>query len=197
MLPSLSQILVFIEHYKYIVIFPVMIVEGPIITIISGFLVSLGFLNVYIVFPLLLVGDLIGDSLYYAIGKYGRHILWLKKIGHFLGYNAQSKKYIEGHFEKHTIKTLLIAKLSHGLGAVVQVTAGIAKVNFLKYLWVEVVGTIPKTLFLLIIGYYLGSYYLKINGYLHLIAFTLSAIAIFVFLYLIINKYIKNSLQKD
>lgn len=41
MLFPLQEVLQWIFSYKYLVFFPVMVVEGPIITVIAGFLVSL------------------------------------------------------------------------------------------------------------------------------------------------------------
>ncbi len=187
----LPQILNFLEHYKYIVIFPVMIVEGPIITVITGFLVYLKVLNIFILFPLLIVGDLIGDSAYYAIGRYGRRVSWMRKLGYTFGYNAESKQFIEKHFEKHTAKTLLLAKVSHGLGAMVQITAGMAHVNFWKYIWIEALGTVPKTLILLIVGYYLGSSYVTINSYFQSIATVVTILVCLILLYLVLGKYVK------
>jgi membrane protein DedA with SNARE-associated domain len=74
MLIPLPDILIILEKYKYWLIFPIVIIEGPIIVVISGFLVYLGFLNAYITYIILVIGDSIGDSMYYAIGRYGGNI---------------------------------------------------------------------------------------------------------------------------
>jgi membrane protein DedA with SNARE-associated domain len=42
---SLIQVIGWLVHYKYVVLFPIMVVEGPIITVLAGFLASLGSLN--------------------------------------------------------------------------------------------------------------------------------------------------------
>ena len=52
-----------LSYYKYWLIFPIMVLEGPIITVISGFLVSLGTLNAFVAYPLLFFGDLLGAAL--------------------------------------------------------------------------------------------------------------------------------------
>ncbi len=196
MIINISNILAALEHYKYILIFPIMIVEGPIITIVCGFLVYLGFLNALLVFPLLVLGDLIGDSFYYAVGRYSTKFAWTMKLMAFFGYNESQEKFLINHFEKHTLKTLLIAKISHGLGIPVQITAGIARVRFYTYLLIELLGTVPKTFLLLILGYYLGSSYQKINSYLHIYAFAVVAIFVLALLYTLFNKYLKQNYFK-
>ena len=189
---TLANILIILEQYKYLVIFPIMIIEGPIISVISGFMIYLGFLNAFIIYPLLVFGDLIGDSTYYAIGKYCKEFNWVKKLELSLGYDEKSEKFLKNHFENHTIKTLIIAKMSHGFGIPVQITAGMVKVKFFKYISAEIVGTMPKTLILLVIGFYLGDSYKMIDGYFDFIAFVVISILVLTFLYLILNKYIKS-----
>lgn len=189
MLIPLSDILIILEKYKYWLIFPVAIIEGPIIIVISGFLVYLGFLNTYITYIILVVGDSIGDSMYYAIGRYGGNITWIKKIGYFLGYSQKIKVSLINHFDRHTTKTLLLAKFSHGLGSAVQVTAGLAKINFSKYLSIEVLGTLVKTLILFVLGFYIGESYEQINNYLQMIAITVIGVVIFIISYFTLNNY--------
>ncbi len=192
----LEDIFIILEKYKYLAIFPITIFEGPIVIILSGFLAYLGFLNIYIIIPLLVVGDLIGDSLYYTIGRYGSRFAWVKKVGNFLGYRERGEKMLKSHFEKHTIKTLLIAKMTHGVGAMVQVTAGIAEVRFWKYFLLQMIGTIPKTLILFFIGFYLGNSYAKIDTYLDIISYAVVSLAIVGFLYIILKKYSKKAIEE-
>ena len=169
-----------------------MILEGPIITVLSGFLVYLGFLNIFIVYPLLVVGDLIGDSIYYGIGRYCSKFSWVSRLENFLKYDEKEEEFLKKHFKKHTVKTLLIAKITHGLGIPVQITAGIANVNFFEYISIETVGTMVKTLVLLVIGFYLGGSYLKINNYFQFFSLITIAAGGFLIFYLVLNKYLKN-----
>ncbi len=193
----LEDIFVILEKFKYLAIFPITIFEGPIVIILSGFLTKLGFLNIYIIVPLLVIGDLIGDSLYYAIGRYGSKFNWVKKMGEILGYREKGEEMLKSHFEKHTVKTLLLAKITHGVGAVVQVTAGIAGVSFGKYFLLQMIGTIPKTLILFFIGFYLGNSYVKINGYLDIIYYAVVSVALIGLLYIIYKKYSREAIEGE
>ena len=193
---SPAEALSILEQYKYLLIFPIMIIEGPIITVISGFLVYLGFLNIYVTAPLLIVGDLIGDALHYLLGKYATRSIWVMKMVRFLGYDEVKEKLIEEHFEKHTGKTLLLAKVSHGVGGIVQVASGMVKVDFYQFLLFCFIGTIPKTLILFIIGFYLGSSYMKIDSYFDFIALITFSIVACMFSYLVLRRSIKNYLAE-
>jgi membrane-associated protein len=175
-----------------------MIIEGPIITVISGFLVYLGFLNVYISFPLLVFGDLIGDYLHYIIGKYWGKSSGIKKIAAFLGYDENKEKILEKHFQNHKIKSILLAKISHGIGTIIQITAGMANVDLWSFLWYSFLGTVPKTFALFLLGFYLGSSYMKIDSYFDSIAIFFLVITFgFIIFSVVSKKFSKNLLKEE
>lgn len=189
---SPAELLVILEKYRYWIIFPVAIFEGPIIIIITGFLVKLGYLNGIIAYIVVVIADIIGDSVYYSIGRFWGTSRFIKKIGSFVGYDDSTEKYLEEHFKKHKVKTFMIGKVSHGLGSSVQIASGIAKVPYYEFLGLSLLGTMPKTILLMIIGYFLGTYYERINDYLQNIA--LVTITIFLTsLIVIIGKRVKNN----
>lgn len=191
---SPQDLLSILEHYKYWLVFPIAVFEGPIISVISGFLVHLKHFNIYIIYPLLIIADLVGDSLYYLIGRFGGRSITFKKFGKYFGYNDEYERYIEEHFVKHPAKTLLSAKFTHGLGGTVQATAGIARMDYFQFIKWNLIGQVPKSLVLIIIGYYLGESYEKINGYLEYIALFTISIFVFIVLYFLVSKRLKKSL---
>ena len=132
---SPEAVLSILADYNYLIIFPIAVLEGPIIVVITGFLVYLGHLNPIVAYTVLVVADMIGDSFYYSIGRFAGRSTFVRKYGKYLGYDESKEALIEQHFKKHMGKTFLLAKISHGIGGTVQVAGGIARVNFLKFLW--------------------------------------------------------------
>ncbi|HLD22258.1 MAG TPA: alpha/beta fold hydrolase [Patescibacteria group bacterium] len=165
MIFSFEQIIPWLLHYKYIVLFPLMIIEGPIVTIIVGFLSSLGYFHLSVVYGVIIIGDLVGDSLYYVFGRWGKETL-IQRWGKYIGITEERVVYLEKHFENHSGKTLLFGKLAHGVGGAVLAAAGVAKTPYTRFLWYNFLGTIPKSLLLLLIGYYFGRTYVQLNTYL-------------------------------
>jgi len=189
---SLQQIFIFLAAYKYFFLFPAVVVEGPIITIIAGFLSSLGHLNLFIAYVLIVVGDIVGDAVYYAFGYYGRRGL-IERWGRFLGVTIERIQRLEKHFAMHSGKTLIIGKLSHAVGGVVLVAAGIAKVPFWKFTWYNFISSLPKSLILLLIGFYFGQAYRQIDkyfGYATLSIFIAAVLAVSV--YFFVKKFKNN-----
>ncbi len=169
MIFSLSQVLQLLLQYKYLILFPIVIVEGPIITVIVGFAVSMGYMNFYITYAAVVLGDLTGDAAYYAIGRFGRE-KFLSRWGKYIGLNPARVIHVEKHFAKHGSRTLFIGKMAHGIGAIFLVAAGMVRMPFIKFISANMTATLLKSLALLLIGFYFGQAITKINSILQFIS---------------------------
>lgn len=194
---SPSDALAVLEHYHYWLIFPIAIFEGPIIIVISGFLVSLKILNPFVAYAILVLGDTVGDTLYYLVGRFWFRGGWVKKVGRFLGYAEEDEDFLESHFRRHKIKTFILAKMSHGIGGSVQVASGIARFPYFEFIYLNLMGTIPKTLILMTLGFYLGASYNKIDSYLDYIAVGVISVFVIVFLSIFSKIIVKNYFGKN
>jgi membrane protein DedA with SNARE-associated domain len=190
---SPSELLSLLGQYKYWVIFPIAVIEGPIITIISGFLVNSGVLSGILAYSILVVADVLGDTVYYFTGRFWRSSNWVKRLMGFFGYDENTEAFLEEHFRKHKFKTFLIGKFTHGIGGMIEIASGIAGISFWQYLFTSFVTTLPKSLVLITIGYYAGVYYEKINGYFQNFAFITIGLVI-VFIFFTVSKKIKKDL---
>jgi len=182
-------------QYKYVFLFPAVVIEGPIITIVAGFLASLGFFNVFVVYGLAVTGDLTGDCIYYAIGRYGRTGL-INKWGRYLGITVERVEKLENHFQHHRGKTLITGKIAHGVGAGILLAAGLAKMPFGEFLRFNFLATLPKSLILLLIGFYFGEAYARIYHYLDYVELGTIAVAIILVVIYFITKYRAQRLMK-
>ena len=79
--PTLEHFIALLLQYKYFFLFPIAIIEGPIISILAGVLIARGVMDPWVSYTLLVLGDLIGDGFYYAIGRFGGRPV-LNKWGH-------------------------------------------------------------------------------------------------------------------
>ncbi len=158
-----------IIHYKYLVIFPITVFEGPIISVIVGFLLSLHYLNFWIVFPILIMADLVGDSMYYAIGRFGRE-KFILKYGHYVGINLEKIERWERFFHDNRNKAMIVGKFAHGTGFLMWIVTGIIKMRYWKFLEINFYTTLVKTSILMVVGYYFGQAYGTINGYFNYLA---------------------------
>ena len=174
-----AQIIALLLQYKYFILFPITILEGPIVTMISGMLSSpaFGYMSVFWVYPIVVIGDLVGDVITYAFGYYGRHG-FIHRWGKYFGLNDERVQAVEDHFEKHPGKTLLIGKLTHAAGGPILFAAGMGNVPFWKFLWYNFIGTLPKSLVLMLLGYFFGHALDQINNGIGYVSGVVAVIAI-------------------
>lgn len=193
---SLSEITASLLAYKYLILFPISIIEGPVVTIIAGFLASLGYINFFLAYFAVIMGDVVGDFLLYLIGRKGRSSI-LSKHGHHFGVTEEKLKFFEKKFGRHTRSTLLFGKFTHAFGFMILVAAGAANVNVWEFVIVNLLGTMVKSFVLLLVGYYFGQFYGVINLYLN-DAVIGGFIVFFAFVigYLVFSRVTKKVLKK-
>ena len=187
---ALNSIVHLLEQYKYLIVFPIAVFEGPIISVISGFLASKGLFNIYLLGTILIAGDIVGDTLYYCIGRFGGRP-FITRWGRIFGLNETRVETVDKHFEKHLGKTMLFGK-TQPYGSVLLTAAGISRVSYLKFIWYNFLGTVVKTTLLLIIGYYFGEAYNLIAKYLNYLGFILTILTIIIILIYMAKKWKKS-----
>jgi membrane-associated protein len=181
---SISNLLALLIEYKYAILFPALIIEGPMATLLAAFLSSAAggnILNIIFVFYIVVVADIVGDVFYYSIGRFGKRYI-IKKWGRQIGISDDKLIRFENYFKKHGVKTLALAKVSHGIGWAAMVGAGSAHMPFQRFIVVSSVVSIPKSLLLITLGYYYGKSYEILSQYISTTALMVTTILIFVFL---------------
>jgi membrane protein DedA with SNARE-associated domain len=160
MLAPLGKLILSLLRYKYALVFPLGIVEGPIITIICGFLLHQGYFHFWPLYLLLVLADLAGDAVWYGVGYWG--FGWaLRRYGHFVSLNPGVVEKIQDKFKQHQNKTLLISKMTTGFGFAVftLMTAGTIRVPLKNFFAINILGGLWWTGLMLALGYFYGHFY--------------------------------------
>lgn len=166
MIFDLDQIQLWISHYKYFIIFPLAVVEGPVIAVISGLMVASGYLGMTVAYLVLVLGDIVGDSIYYFVGRKGARF-FVKIFGRFAGVDTDHFIALENHFKKHAGKTIFFSK-TQALGGAILAAAGASKMSYWKFLLYNILGSSIKIMALVVLGYYFGKSYNNINNGLNI-----------------------------
>ncbi|MGD0865111.1 MAG: VTT domain-containing protein [Rhizomicrobium sp.] len=185
----LDTIVQLLEHYGYVFLFIIAVVEGPIVTIIGAFLAGLGYFNIFAVYVVVSVGDLSGDVLYYAVGRLGR-IGAFAGLRRALGMTGERFARMEQYIERHGGKILLFAKYTQ-TGFLALPASGAARMPMGKFLWYNTLGTIPKSLVLVIVGYFFGYAYVRIDGYFAKSSMVMVAIVCIAGAYILLSRYLR------
>ncbi|MFC2967521.1 DedA family protein [Acidimangrovimonas pyrenivorans] len=162
---GLDTVIHLIQTHGLLLLAPIAVLEGPIVTVIASYLARLGYMDIYAVFVVVVLADLVGDAIFYELGRAGPRFLparWLNRIG----LSEDRLEALTAHFRYRGGRTLVIGKLTHSAGMLVLVAAGASRMNFGLFLWYNLLGTVPKSLFFAVIGYSLGFAYTAIDGWI-------------------------------
>jgi membrane protein DedA with SNARE-associated domain len=174
---SIEHLQALLLSYKYVLLLPIAIFEGPIVTLLAGFLAAGGYLDFWVAYTVVLVGDEIGDMLHYALGYFGG-VKFIKKFGKYIGVNDKEIQTVNALFKKRGKLTILLSKVLHGVGGVIQIVAGAVKMSFEEFFYYTFAGTLVKTYLLISVGYYFGRQITQIDSYVH----TFGVVSVGIFL---------------
>lgn len=157
------------------VVAPIAVLEGPIVTVIAAWLASRGLFPLWAVALVVIVADLVGDLLFYGLGRWGRGYLPARLLDRF-GLGADRLEALAGHFERKGGRTLLFGKLTHSVGFAVLAAAGAGRMKLGQFLWFNLLGTVPKSLFFVGLGYGFGTAYVRIDNWISRLSLVLLAV---------------------
>ena len=185
-------------HHQFLVYVPVTIVailEGPILSMFFGVLLKLGYFSLIPVYASLMLGDLIGDVVWYYIGyHYGRSAI--KRFGKKFNITEEGVERVEKRFHENKTKILFISKITNGFGLalVTLTTAGIVRIPFKRYITVNIVGQFIWSGTLLAVGYFFSDSYQHIGSVAGKVFLIVGFAAVFYGLYRY-NKAIRTKLS--
>ncbi|MDD5164951.1 MAG: VTT domain-containing protein [Candidatus Pacebacteria bacterium] len=167
------------DYLVYIAVAVIACAEGPWISLILGVLLRLGFFFFWPIYIALMIGDLVGDVIWYYIGRRYGHS-FIGKHGHRFSITEAGVERMTRLFHKHKHVVLFLSKISNGLGfaIVTLMTAGMVKIPFGRYILVNMIGQLIWTGFLLGAGYFFSNLYVTIDNVLGKITLTVGLLVL-------------------
>lgn len=162
---SPETLLQLITDYKYVIMAPAAAFIGPIASLISGFLLRLGTVDLIPTCIALAGGELTGDVIWYWLGRrYGES--FARRFGQYVGITEQTLSQARRTFQRYHDAIIFISKLTGGLGFAPAIffTAGLSRIHFGRYMALNVLGQIVWTSGLLAVGYFLGHFFITIGN---------------------------------
>lgn len=151
-----ADIATVIADHGIAILAPLAVIEGPMVTIVAAYMASLNLLNLVNVIICVIIADVVGDCILYAMG---RGLLdWLPlSIRRRFGVSRRRMAQMIRTFRENGVRVLIIGKLTHAAGFAVLFAAGAARMPFMTFVLANLVATIPKSLTLVAVGYLFGS----------------------------------------
>lgn len=159
-----------LDHLNYWVITLLMAIESSFIPFPSEVVVPPAAylsamegsdLNVLLVTLCATIGALIGASINYAIAYFlGRPIVYRfanSRVGHMCLIDQQKVEIAEKYFDEHGAVGTIVGRLVPAVRQLISLPAGLARMNFSKFILYTAIGAGVWNTILAAIGYYLAS----------------------------------------
>lgn len=159
------DIALLVSTYGIAALAPLALVEGPIVTVIAAYLASQSLLVLWQVVMVVVLADLVGDALLYWVGRTAldrMSVPWRQRLGLS---DARIAGLVSAFHTKGTAM-LVGGKLTHAAGFAVLAAAGAARMPFGKFLVVNLLATIPKSLAFVGLGLLFGGAHAQIAAWL-------------------------------
>jgi len=130
------------------------LLPGDSLLFAAGTFAAIGSLNIFLLFILLCVAAIIGDSINYSVGKLAGIKVFSKKSRFF------KKEYLDKtkvFYEKHGGKTIIIARFIPIIRTFAPFVAGVGKMNYEKFILYNVIGGVMWVSLFTLGGYYFGN----------------------------------------
>ena len=183
----IAETVALILAYKYYVLFPLAIVEGPILAAAAGFFISTGYLNFIPVYIIVILGDVIGDFLMYAIGRFSRVAL-IDRFGKFFNVTPEKLEQAKEYFNQNHKKALFFSKIFHGIGVAGLIAAGSLRIPYWRFMKICLAISIFQSAFLIMLGILFGKAYIELGEYLNYYSSGTILIAIAVLIFFIFKR---------
>ncbi len=190
------QLITLLGHYGYWVLLPIAVLEGPAITMVAGALVATGQMDGVTAGVLLILADLVGDALYYSLGRFANGHL-ARGLTKWLKVTPERMARLEQRFRDNDWKLIFIGK-TQGLGSIILYFAGASRMPFGRYMLLNLVGSVPKTVIFELIGYFLGLGVMSSTRYINYVTGLLFGAAfVLLGLYWVFRRYVWKDLVRD
>lgn len=169
------------SHYGYITVFVALAGIGtpvPGEAVITGAAVyaNFGKLNIFSIVVVEIIATIIGNSLGYAIGRFGGR-RFIAKFGRFVFLNEKKLKKAQDFLDGHGAKVIIAAPFIEGLRQTIGIIAGTSDMAWRTFLVFNVIGAFIWVGAWTTVGYFSGSYitviYKVISQYLIFIPVTI------------------------
>ncbi len=169
-------------YWNYVLLAVLVLIEGPIATLLGAVAAASGLLDPYLVFVAASIGNLTADTLWYFLGYSGR-VEWIVEHGRWLGIRQEHIERLQKDLRAHAPKIIFLAKITASFSIPVLIAAGLTRVPWRKTFSVVFLGECLWTGGLVVLGYHYSTSLKRLEAGLQVII----ALGTILFLVLILR----------
>lgn len=179
---DIASILSVLYASRYFLIFAGCFSEGSVVMVATGVLAHQGVVDFWPAFAVLMLGDILSDIMWYAMGRFGGRP-FVNRWGHLVGATEATIGTMERRFNTYHTSILAISKLTMGFGFAIGVimTAGLLRVPFVRFVSISLAGGLVWVFALFSLGYHFGSVLATVPDELKIAGFVAGGIFMVLF----------------
>lgn len=155
-----------VSNLNYGTVYLLMLLESTVVPVPSELVVApaayhsaAGHLNIWLVVLFATLGAMTGATINYLAGYYlGRPIIYKfanSRVGHLCLLNQSKVEKSEKYFDDHGMVATITGRLIPGIRHLISIPAGLAKMNYWKFLLYTTIGAGAWHAILAVLGWYL------------------------------------------
>lgn len=191
----MDYLVVLLAKYRYLILFPLAAIEGPMVSLAVGFFISMGYVDFLLAYPILILGDIMPDSIYYYVGRLGNKKKLIERFSRYSKFISYNLCVLEELWHCHGRKTMLFGKLAYGLSIPFLISAGLVNMPFPRFLSYTIPVTLLQYGVIMIIGYMLGHSYKMAEQYIEYAYITVAAVMILL-CYVLLTRYARRQIKE-
>ena len=189
---SLTAVTHLIITYRYGILIPLSLIEGPVVSFVAGTLASLGYFNIWLLFAIFLARDLGMDGLYYAIGYFGWQSQSVERLLAKIHVHEEQLDEARNVWSAHPFRTILIGKLSYGLAITFIMVVGMVKIPLTKFYKYSIWVTMIQFGALISLGYFFGATLGEnLAGTIEKVQFAVGGVAAVIVLWYLLGRHMR------
>jgi len=114
----LAAITPILLHYRYWMIVPLSMLEGPMVAVATGALSSRGYFNPYLACSLFVAKDIVVDGTYYYLGRVASDRPFGSRLLARMRVTANDIEPVRLLWDAHGWRTMFVGKLAWGLSPI-------------------------------------------------------------------------------
>jgi membrane protein DedA with SNARE-associated domain len=140
-----------IQEYGYAFVFLFTLLEGETVVALAGFASYQGYLNIWCVIAVAVVGAIVGDQAFFYFGRYkGKQFIEARPK------YVERLRRIHGTIERHQNLLIFASRFMYGFRTIIPIAIGTTNVKGMKFLLLNVLGAIVWGVFFGFGGYLFG-----------------------------------------
>ncbi|MHB1004738.1 MAG: DedA family protein [Chloroflexota bacterium] len=151
----------------------------------AGWMVARGTMDFWLAVTAGVIGNTLGSIVAYCVGAFGGRPL-LERYGRYILISRHDMDVADRWFAKYGEWTVFFSRVLPVVRTFISLPAGIARMNFVKFVIFSLLGAIPWSILLVYAGKLAGDNWTEIRAFLHnfdyvILAVLLAAVAYYIY----------------